>query len=247
MAQPMIDVRDVAKRFGDNVVLKQINLHLPAGRVLGLIGPSGAGKTTLVKSILGMEKVDAGTTTVLGTQMPNRQIMQKIGYMAQSDALYETLTARENLRFFGELMGVKGPALAKSITHVAQVVNLTAMLDCRVSAYSGGMKRRLSLAIALIADPDLLILDEPTVGIDPELRQQIWAELRTLKQHGKAILVTTHVMDEAERCDELMLIREGIALAQGTPTQLKQEYAVDTIEQVFLKAGRLQDENHSDR
>ncbi|CAJ1230178.1 ABC transporter ATP-binding protein [Levilactobacillus zymae] len=247
MTQPMIDVRDVAKRFGDNVVLKQISLDLPAGRVMGLIGPSGAGKTTLVKAILGMEKVDSGTTTVLGTEMPNRQIMQKIGYMAQSDALYETLTARENLRFFGELMGVAGPALTSSITHVAQVVNLTEMLDRRVSAYSGGMKRRLSLAIALIADPDLLILDEPTVGIDPELRQQIWAELRTLKQHGKAILVTTHVMDEAERCDELMLIREGIALAQGTPADLKREYTVETIEQVFLKAGRLQDENHSDR
>ncbi|SMS15493.1 ABC transporter, ATP-binding protein [Levilactobacillus zymae] len=243
----MIDVRDVAKRFGDNVVLKQISLALPAGRVMGLIGPSGAGKTTLVKAILGMEKVDSGTTTVLGTEMPNRQIMQKIGYMAQSDALYETLTARENLRFFGELMGVAGSALTSSITHVAQVVNLTEMLDRRVSAYSGGMKRRLSLAIALIADPELLILDEPTVGIDPELRQQIWAELRTLKQHGKAILVTTHVMDEAERCDELMLIREGIALAQGTPADLKREYTVDTIEQVFLKAGRLQDENHSDR
>ncbi|MDT6979355.1 ABC transporter ATP-binding protein [Levilactobacillus zymae] len=247
MTQPMIDVRDVAKRFGDNVVLKQISLALPAGRVMGLIGPSGAGKTTLVKAILGMEKVDSGTTTVLGTEMPNRQIMQKIGYMAQSDALYETLTARENLRFFGELMGVAGTALTSSIAHVAQVVNLTEMLDRRVSAYSGGMKRRLSLAIALIADPDLLILDEPTVGIDPELRQQIWAELRTLKQHGKAILVTTHVMDEAERCDELMLIREGIALAQGTPADLKREYAVDTIEQVFLKAGRLQDENHSNR
>ncbi|WP_087742707.1 ABC transporter ATP-binding protein [Levilactobacillus zymae] len=247
MTQPMIDVRDVAKRFGDNVVLKQISLALPAGRVMGLIGPSGAGKTTLVKAILGMEKVDSGTTTVLGTEMPNRQIMQKIGYMAQSDALYETLTARENLRFFGELMGVAGSALTSSITHVAQVVNLTEMLDRRVSAYSGGMKRRLSLAIALIADPELLILDEPTVGIDPELRQQIWAELRTLKQHGKAILVTTHVMDEAERCDELMLIREGIALAQGTPADLKREYTVDTIEQVFLKAGRLQDENHSDR
>ncbi|GEO70360.1 ABC transporter ATP-binding protein [Levilactobacillus acidifarinae] len=247
MAQPMIDVRNVAKQFGANVVLKQISLQLPAGRVMGLIGPSGAGKTTLVKAILGMEKVDSGTTTVLGTEMPNRQIMQKIGYMAQSDALYETLTARENLRFFGELMGVTGTALTSSITHVAQVVNLTAELNRRVSAYSGGMKRRLSLAIALIADPDLLILDEPTVGIDPELRQQIWAELRQLKQHGKAILVTTHVMDEAERCDELMLIREGIALAQGTPDDLKQEYAVDTIEQVFLKAGRLQDENHSDR
>lgn len=243
MTQTMIEVHKVAKRFGNNVVLKQVSLRLPAGQIMGLIGPSGAGKTTLVKAIMGMERVDAGETTVLNTAMPNRQIMQKIGYMAQSDAIYETLTARENLHFFGELMGVHGAQLTAAITHVAAVVNLTDELSRRVRAYSGGMKRRLSLAIALIADPALLILDEPTVGIDPELRQQIWAELRRLKQQGKAILVTTHVMDEAERCDELMLIREGIALAQGTPAELKRAYAVDTIEQVFLKAGRLQDEN----
>ena len=247
MGTAVIDVRDVAKHFGDNVVLKQISLQLPAGRIMGLIGPSGAGKTTLVKAILGMEKVDAGTTTVLGTAMPNRQIMQRIGYMAQSDALYETLTAKENLRFFGELLGVQGPALTAAIDHVAQVVNLTQDLNRRVAAYSGGMKRRLSLAIALIQDPDLLILDEPTVGIDPELRQQIWAELNSLRDAGKAILVTTHVMDEAERCDDLMLIREGVALAQGTPLELKQEYGVGTIEQVFLKAGRMQDARHGNR
>lgn len=241
-----IEVTDVAKSFGDNPVLKQISLRLPVGQIMGLIGPSGAGKTTLVKAILGMEKVDAGTTTVLGTTMPNRQIMQRIGYMAQSDALYEDLTARENIRFFAELMSVPKAKLAAAIDHAATVVNLTDALDRRVSAYSGGMKRRLSLAIALVQDPDLLILDEPTVGIDPELRQQIWAELNQLRDAGKSILVTTHVMDEAERCDYLMLIREGIALAQGTPGALEQEYAVPTIEQVFLKAGRLQDESHRD-
>ena len=243
MNQPMIDVRHVAKSFGDHVVLKNLSLQLPAGRIMGLIGPSGAGKTTLVKSILGMARVDAGTTTVLGTPMPNRQVMQKIGYMAQSDALYETLTARENLKFFGELMGLSKATLTARLQHAAQVVNLTDALDQRVRAYSGGMKRRLSLAIALIADPDLLILDEPTVGIDPELRQQIWVELQQLKHQGKGILITTHVMDEAQRCDTLMLIREGVALAQGTPDDLEHQYAVDTIEQVFLKAGRLQDAN----
>lgn len=245
MVANTIDVRDVAKKFGDNPVLKQISLQLPVGQIMGLIGPSGAGKTTLVKAILGMEKVDAGTTTVLGTPMPNRKVMQRIGYMAQSDALYEDLTARENIRFFAELMSVPKTKLAMAIDHVAQVVNLTDALDRRVSAYSGGMKRRLSLAIALVQDPELLILDEPTVGIDPDLRQQIWTELYQLKSQGKSILVTTHVMDEAERCDYLMLIREGIALAQGTPQQLEKDYAVTTIEQVFLKAGRLQDESHS--
>jgi len=180
----------------------------------------------------------------LGTAMPNRKVMQRIGYMAQSDALYEDLTARENIRFFAELMSVPKQDLAGAIAHAAQVVNLNDALDRRVSAYSGGMKRRLSLAIALVQDPELLILDEPTVGIDPELRQQIWAELYQLKSQGKSILVTTHVMDEAEHCDYLMLIREGIALAQGTPAQLEKDYDVATIEQVFLKAGRLQDESH---
>jgi len=244
MVTNTIDVRDVAKKFGSNPVLKKISLQLPVGQIMGLIGPSGAGKTTLVKAILGMEKVDAGTTTVLGTPMPNRKVMQRIGYMAQSDALYEDLTARENIRFFAELMSVPKQKLADAIAHAAQVVNLNDALDRRVSAYSGGMKRRLSLAIALVQDPELLILDEPTVGIDPELRQQIWAELYQLKSQGKSILVTTHVMDEAEHCDYLMLIREGIALAQGTPAQLEKDYDVATIEQVFLKAGRLQDESH---
>ena len=247
MGTNFITAQQVSKSFGTKHVLTDIDLTLPAGTIYGLIGPSGAGKTTLVKSIMGMEKVDHGTVTVMDAEMPNRQVMAKIGYMAQSDALYETLTARENLTFFGQLMSVPTKQLKQTIAYAANLVNLTKDLDLRVSDYSGGMKRRLSLAIALIQNPDLLILDEPTVGIDPELRQQIWEELNNLKATGKSILITTHVMDEAERCDYLMLIRHGIALAQGTPAALKAQYQVDSIEQVFLKAGRLQDADHSNR
>ncbi|WP_318765490.1 ABC transporter ATP-binding protein [Lactiplantibacillus carotarum] len=247
MTTNYVEAQHVSKSFGHHQVLNQIDLTVPSGMIYGLIGPSGAGKTTLIKSILGMEAVDAGEVRVMDTSMPNRPVMAKIGYMAQSDALYETLTARENLKFFGQLMSVPKAKLAQMIDYAAGLVNLTAQLDQRVSGYSGGMKRRLSLAIALIQDPQLLVLDEPTVGIDPELRQQIWAELNKLKQTGKSMLVTTHVMDEAERCDYLMLIRRGVALAQGSPADLKQQYDVDTIEQVFLKAGRLQDANTSNR
>ncbi|ASG80571.1 ABC transporter ATP-binding protein [Lactiplantibacillus pentosus] len=247
MTTNYVVAEQVSKSFGRQQVLNQIDLTLPSGMIYGLIGPSGAGKTTLIKSILGMEAVDSGTVDVMGTRMPNRAVMAQVGYMAQSDALYETLTARENLKFFGQLMSVPKQKLVQMIDYAAGLVDLTSQLDQRVSGYSGGMKRRLSLAIALIQDPRLLILDEPTVGIDPELRQQIWAELNKLKATGKSMLVTTHVMDEAERCDYLMLIRGGIALAQGTPHDLKQQYDVATIEQVFLKAGRMQDADNGNR
>lgn len=247
MTTNFVEARQVSKRFGAHQVLNNIDLTVAPGMIYGLIGPSGAGKTTLIKSILGMEKVDHGEVQVMGTTMPNRPIMEKIGYMAQSDALYESLTARENLTFFGKLMSVPPEKLKSMIDYAAGLVNLTDELDQRVSGYSGGMKRRLSLAISLIQDPQILVLDEPTVGIDPELRQQIWEELDHLRDGGKSLLVTTHVMDEAERCDYLMLIRRGIALAQGSPTELKRQYHVETIEQVFLKAGRMQDANTSHR
>ncbi|GEP19180.1 ABC transporter ATP-binding protein [Pediococcus argentinicus] len=239
MTNNLVSVQNIAKSYdGKHPILKDINLELLAGQIVGLLGPSGAGKTTLVKCIMGMQSVDHGKIEVFDTPMPNRQVLGKIGYMAQSDALYDELTARENLIFFGNLLSVAKADLNKMIEHAAQVVNLTNDLDKPVSDYSGGMKRRLSVAIALLQSPHLLILDEPTVGIDPELRQQIWQELKQLKSENKSIIITTHVMEDAEQCDYLMLIRDGYAISQGTPSELKEKFGVDSIEEVFLSAGR---------
>jgi ABC-2 type transport system ATP-binding protein len=236
-----IQVHDLQQGYGKTIVLRDINLTVASGDILALIGPSGAGKTTLISTIMGMLKPKAGSVTVLDTVMPNRQILAKIGYMAQTDALYDVLTGRENLDFFGTMQGVTKAQMAERIPHAAGVVNLNDDLDKYVKDYSGGMKRRLSLAIALISDPPLLILDEPTVGIDPELRQQIWQELHTIAGQGKTILLTTHVMEDAEEADHVMMIRNGEAIAQGTPEALTKQYHVATIEDIFLQAGRDQD------
>ena len=170
--------------------------------------------------------------------MPNRQILGQIGYMAQSDALYETLTAKENLAFFAQLKGVKRHQLTAECQRVAKVVDLSNDLTKRVSGFSGGMKRRLSLAIALLGQPQLLILDEPTVGIDQALRLEIWRELDRMKKDGCGVLVTTHVMSEAEMTDSVALLMDGRIIANDAPAALKQSYGVGSIEEVFLKAER---------
>ncbi|WP_133278293.1 ABC transporter ATP-binding protein [Secundilactobacillus malefermentans] len=238
-------VKDLQQGYGKTIVLKDINLTVSAGEILALIGPSGSGKTTLVNTIMGMLKPHQGEVTVLNQSMPNRKLLAKIGFMAQTDALYDTLTARENLTFFGQMMGVKRDDLKKQIKYATDIVNLGPHLNKYVGSYSGGMKRRLSLAISLISDPELLILDEPTVGIDPELRQQIWTELHKTAKAGKTILLTTHVMEDAEQADQIMMIRRGEAIAQGTPDSLISEFGVSSVEEAFLKAGRQQDENLS--
>ena len=161
--------------------------------------------------------------------------------MAQTDALYESLTGAENLTFFAKMQGVGRSLLTKQLMYAADVVDLQTALKQPVKDYSGGMKRRLSLAIALIGKPQLLILDEPTIGIDPALRRQIWQELHRLAKQGVTIILTTHVMADAEEADLLMMIRNGQAIAQGTPKQLQVDYQSDSIEAVFLAAGRQQD------
>ena len=201
-----------------------------------MIGPSGAGKSTAIKCLMGMEKLEVGSTEVFNTKMPNRKILERIGYMGQSDALYEDLTGKENLIFFGNLMGLTGEKLDAAINKNTHLVNLTKFLDKPVKTYSGGMKRRLSLAITLLSNPDLLILDEPTVGIDPSLRISIWNQLKELANNNKGIIVTTHVMDEAEKCDYVGLIIEGKLFALGTPHELKEQFDATSIEEVFLKA-----------
>lgn len=232
-----IVVNGVSKSFGKMEVLKNVSLTMESGQIYGLIGPSGSGKTTLVKIIVGMDRPSKGDVHVLNTAVPNLNLLQKIGYMAQADALYTDLTGAENLAFFASLFKLKKEEQKKRIAYAADLVNLTSDLTKRVQAYSGGMKRRLSLAVALIQDPDVLILDEPTVGIDPALRLSVWSELFRLKNAGKTILVTTHVMDEAEKCDRLAMVRDGEILTSGSPQELKEQYGISSLEEVFLKAG----------
>lgn len=236
MTEKLLALDHLVKSFDGQRVLQDVDLDVLAGQIVGLIGPSGSGKSTVIKTALGMEVADGGTAKVLGATMPNRKLLGDIGYMAQNDALYEALTGQENLAFFGTMKGVSKAELSAEIAHVAQVVDLTVDLKRRVSGYSGGMKRRLSLAIALLGTPKLMILDEPTVGIDPALRRQIWAELGKLRDNGCGVLITTHVMDEAELVDEVALLLAGKIMAFGTPQALKTDYQVATIEDVFLKA-----------
>ena len=231
----LIEIEKLSKSFGEQKVLDKIDFNLESGEIVGLIGPSGSGKSTLIKTMLGMEKADEGEALILDYKMPKREILSNIGYMAQSDALYEMLTGYENLEFFGKMKGVLSDKLKKEIEYIAEIVDLTDDLKKLVSKYSGGMKRRLSLAIALIGSPELLILDEPTVGIDPSLRKNIWKELFKQRDNGVGILVTTHVMDEAELTDKVGLLLNGDIIDFDTPQQLKVKNNVKTIEEVFLK------------
>lgn len=233
----IVKVKNITKEVSKIKILDNVSLEIEEGEILGLIGPSGSGKSTFIKSIIGMEKISHGEVLILGKKIPNRNILQDIGYMAQSDALYEDLTGKENLEFFAKIFSINKYEVSKRIEYVSDLVNMQSNLNKKVKYYSGGMKRRLSLAISLIQDPKVLILDEPTVGIDPQLRLSIWNELNKLKLKGKSIIITTHVMDEAQRCDKLALIRKGKIIAKGTPNKLKDEFKVETIEDIFLKIG----------
>jgi ABC-2 type transport system ATP-binding protein len=232
-----VSVKHVYKNFGTHPVLHDISLEVPQFQIFGLLGPSGSGKTTLVKLIAGIDEVSSGDIHLLNVKMPKLEMMSQIGYMSQSDALYMELSAQENLEFFAALFGLNAAQRKKRIDEVMELVNLQAFLKKPVSSYSGGMKRRLSLAISLLHRPKVLILDEPTVGIDPVLRKSLWDELTRLSEQGTTIIVTTHVMDEADKCHRLGMIRDGKLIAVGSPEELKQQTGTATIEEAFLYYG----------
>lgn len=234
---PCIKIQHVNRCFGKKQILFDISLDIPYSQILGLLGPSGSGKSTLVKMISGIDIPTSGDIYLLNEKMPKLSMLSKIGYMAQSDALYDQLTAEENITFFSSMYGLSKSKQKERIKEVMELVNLSDHLKKQVKYYSGGMKRRLSLAISLVHSPPVLILDEPTVGIDPVLRKSIWAELYKLKASGTTIIVTTHVMDEVEKCDNLGMIRDGKLIAVGSPNEIKLRSNSNTIEEAFLYYG----------
>jgi len=225
-----VDVEGVVKQFGKQRALDGVTLRVRRGEVYGLLGPNGAGKTTLIRSLVGLVAPEAGTVSVLGQRMPQLEVLAHIGYMTQQAALYPDLSAEENVHFFGAIYG-----RVDGVRDALELVDLWDRRKSVVSTLSGGMRTRCSLACALVHKPDLVLLDEPTVGVDPQLRVQLWDRFRKMAAGGTTIVVSSHVMDEAERCDRLGLIRFGKLLAEGTVAQIKAKAGVDRLEDAFLK------------
>jgi ABC-2 type transport system ATP-binding protein len=229
---PTIRALDLVKSFGALRAVDGMTFDLAPGRIYGLLGPNGSGKTTLIRLLTGLGRATGGRAEVLGTSMPSRSILSRIGYMTQSDGIYPALTVSENLRFFGSMYGEAG---SKAAADALALVALDDRRDTVAGTLSGGQRRRLSLACALVHRPAVLFLDEPTVGVDPLLRVEFWAHFRELAAAGATILVSSHVMDEADRCDELLFVRAGRVIARGTGSELRRQAGTDNLEQAFLR------------
>jgi ABC-2 type transport system ATP-binding protein len=230
--QAAVRALDLVKAFGTVRAVDGISFDLAPGRIYGLLGPNGSGKTTLIRLLTGLARATSGHAEVLGVRMPSREILARIGYMTQSDGIYPTLRVIDNARFFAATYGVRdGDAVMEALATVqlADRARATAM------DLSGGQRRRLSLACALVHKPAVLFLDEPTVGVDPLLRVQFWQHFRALADAGTTIVVSSHVMDEADRCDELLFVRSGSVIARGSSMELRQGAGTENLEQAFLR------------
>ena len=225
-----VDVQGLRKSFGGLRALDGVDLQIRSGEIYGLLGPNGAGKTTLIRAIVGLVAPDAGTVTVLGRRMPDVDNLRNVGYMTQAPALYPGLSIAENVEFFAAINGVE-----KGVDEVLKLVELDKRRHAVVATISGGMRQRCSLACALVHKPKLLLLDEPTVGVDPQLRVQFWEEFRRMAAGGTTIVVSSHVMDEAERCQRLGLIQFGRVLAEGTPNEVRALAGTNNLEEAFLR------------
>jgi ABC-2 type transport system ATP-binding protein len=228
--RPPVHVRDLRVVRGGRVAVDGVSFDARSGEVTGLLGPSGCGKTSLLRSVVGVQVVESGDVQVLGRPAGSGELRHRIGYVTQAPSVYEDLTVTENVRFFARVLGVPRAECEK----VLEAVDLADRGDSRVGALSGGQRSRVSLAVALLGSPALLVLDEPTVGLDPVLRRELWTLFHRLAAAGSAVLVSSHVMDEAERCDRLLLMREGRLIADDTPQGLLTATGVDDVEQAFL-------------
>jgi ABC-2 type transport system ATP-binding protein len=236
-AAPAIDVERLHVVRGGKTVLDDLDVQVHAGRVTGLLGPSGSGKSTLLRSIVGVQRIASGSVRVLGLPAGAPELRRRVAYTTQEPSVYADLTVRENLRYFGRLLGVAEPELDRSI----QAVRLGDNADAVVARLSGGQKARASLATALLGRPEVLILDEPTVGLDPLLRRDLWSIFRSLAADGATLVVSSHVMDEAENCDELVLVREGAIVAYASPQAIRERTGTDDMSEAFIRLIEEQD------
>jgi ABC-2 type transport system ATP-binding protein len=230
---------DVVKTFGKFRALDGLTFRVREGELYGLLGPNGAGKTTAIRVLTGLRRATSGRVQVLGRAPQDAEVRPLVGYMPQETALYVDLTVRENMRLFGSLYGLRRDERERRIEELLQFVGLSGWGDAVVANLSGGMKHRASLATAMLPKPRLLVLDEPTVGVDPELRASFWERFARMREEGTTILLTTHYMDEARRCARVGLMRAGRLIAEGAPDAILRQAGVDNLEDAFLKlAGR---------
>jgi linearmycin/streptolysin S transport system ATP-binding protein len=235
---PVLEVSDLSKRYGDREAVRSLSFHVSPGEIFGLLGPNGAGKTTTIGMIAGVVPPGDGTIRVSGEDTARgRRSLRKLGLVPQSVALYPALTAKENLAFFGRIYGLSRTVLAPRIDALLELAGLAGRCDEAISDFSGGMKRRLNLACALVHEPALLLLDEPTVGVDPQSRERIYDAMRELASNGLALLLTTHYLEEAERlCDRLAIMDEGRIVAEGTVRELCALTGKEPTVEVFLSS-----------
>lgn len=233
MAKTILNAQNLKLSYDKKTIVSEIDLKIDEGQIVGLIGPSGSGKSTIIKAFIGSIKPTAGELFVLDFKMPSLKPIENIGYMAQADALYDDLSGYDNLLFFGKLYKMNTKLLKERIEDVLKLTHLSGDAKKLVRHYSGGMKRRLSMAISFLNNPRLLILDEPTVGLDPILRVEFKALFKEFREKGISILMTTHVMDEVNDCDIIYMLREGKMIASGTPNEFIGDFG--SVENAFLK------------
>jgi ABC-2 type transport system ATP-binding protein len=229
-SSPAIETRALRVVRGGAEVLHELDLEVPAGEITGLLGPSGCGKSTLMRAIVGVQIVQGGSVTVLGEPAGSRGLRARVGYVTQAPSVYLDLSVEENLRYFATILR----ATPARVAEVMRAVDIQQLAGRPVGALSGGQVARVSLATALLNQPPLLVLDEPTVGLDPVLRRELWKTFRALADAGTTLLVSSHVMDEADRCDRILLMRDGSILATGTPSQLRADTGADDLDGAFL-------------
>jgi ABC-2 type transport system ATP-binding protein len=235
VTQPAIRIQELRVRRGNKLVLPDISLELPPRRVIGLLGPSGSGKTTLIRAIVGVQIVEAGSVEVLGLPAGSPSLRARVAYVTQAPSVYGDLTVRENLRYFARVVDAAPGRVDDAIETVGLAQQADQVVGGLAGGLSGGQRSRVSLATALLGQPELLVLDEPTVGLDPVLRRDLWNTFHGLAAEGATLLVSSHVMDEAERCDDLVLLREGRVVATGSPDGLRQQTGEHDLEAAFLR------------